>query len=837
MKALPALVLTWLCTRNRRKAGGPVVLNLIRHELRLARCRLVRSPYYCAAAVACLALGVGLCTTLFAIINAYLLRPLPFEGGDRMAVVAAQRPGRRSLTNMSYPNFADVRQRNRVFDGLVGYAPIHLSLTANNSSDRIWGQAVSGDYFQFLGVQPLVGRTLSPRDDDPSQPPVVVISHGLWRRRFGDDSTIVGKTVRLNDTTFHVIGVMREGFRGTDSMLYADLWVPFAIGEAAGGPPLRLREGNSVRVLGRLKSGVTIAQARSDAETLARMLQEEAAVENRGLGLRVLRERDARPEVSASGQFAPVALLLMSVAVTILGICCANVISLTLARATARQNETSIQLALGATRWGILRQYVFETVMISIAGGVVALAIAGWITAWLSSRQIPGDRPLYLDFRPDARVWGFCLLLSVVAGVAIGSVVSLRTSRAELSTALNEGRFSYGRRRTRLQSSIVVGQFAMLSLLLVICGLLVQSVIHAGRIDLGFRSDGALLLTVDPSERGYDDARGRRLFEELLERLRRVPGVRAVSAAENVPFGPSSSSMPIVADDRIAEGTPVSASYSVVTRDYFSVAGVPITRGRAFDDRDTASTTRVAVINERLAETLWPGREPLMRRFAVVRGNQATEWYQVVGVTKTGKYALLNEPPRDYFYLPYVQVYRSRMTVLLQTDLSPSAILPGLREQLTALDSALAFFDVMTLEERVRSARDSITVGAMLAGGFGMLGALLAGLGLYGLMSYVVMLRARELAIRIGLGANPGAVAMLCVRRGLRLALLGAAGGLLMALAVVPPLRSVLVGVDMLDSATTVAVVGVVLAIAGIASYVPIHRLLATLPVRALLHE
>ena len=380
-------------------------------------------------------------------------------------------------------------------------------------------------------------------------------------------------------------------------------------------------------------------------------------------------------------------------------------------------------------------------------------------------------------------------------------------------------------------------RFAMLTLLLALGGLFIRSVVEVNRIDVGFRSAGTLLATLDPSERGYDESRGRQLTVELLDRIARLPGVTGAAMADNVAFGPSSASMEITAADRGSEASPVSASYSVVGGDYFNLLGIPITQGRAFDDRDRANTQKVAIINDRLASTLWPGRDALHRLIAgPPRPKAPPELYQVVGVTKTGKYHSINEAPRDYLYLPHAQAYRPRMTIHLRSDLSVTDALSQIRQQLADLDPYLSLFDITTLEDRVNSAKGPVTVGALLAGGLGVLGALLAGVGLYGLMSYVVTLRARELAIRIGLGAEPRTIATLCVSRGIRLAALGAAVGLVLAFGLVRPIQAVLVGVNTLDPMTVAIVSALILVIAVAASYLPVRRLLAADPVR-MLHQ
>lgn len=458
-------------------------------DVQIALRSLRKSPQYFLPAVVTLGFGLGLCTAMFTIVNTYLLRPLPVDRGEDLVMLAAQRPGRNTLTNQSYPNFNDIQSRTRELSGLVSYVPVTANLRGATDSRQIWGQVVSGGYFPFLGIQPRTGRSLTPADDHPSANPVAVVSSKLWTNHFHSDPAVVGRVLLLNGSPFAIVGVMPDGFRGTDAALAAEFWIPLAVGQAAGGPSLDLRRGNLLRTLGRLRPGGSLAQAQAEMDVIAAALRKDHPDENREVRIIVKRERNARPDVGSGGYVAPASMFLMGFAGLFLVICCANVTSLSLARATMRRKTAAIQLAMGSSRFRILRQFAVEGILISLSGGLLALFVVTWITDWLSQATMADQSVYFVDLQPDMRVFAFTLLLSSGIGIALAAIAAPSALRGSLSRSLASRDSSLGRGRTRLQSFIVVSQFAVLSLLLVCGGMLVQGLVEASRLDLGFRGE------------------------------------------------------------------------------------------------------------------------------------------------------------------------------------------------------------------------------------------------------------------------------------------------------------------------------------------------------------
>jgi predicted permease len=803
------------------------------NELRIALRHL--SKRYLLLSSLSLGIGVGICTLMFGVVNAYLLRPLPVADADRLVVLAAERPGRQSLTNMSYPNFRDVQDRSTAFEWLVSYVPTNASVTFGNVSSRAWGQAVSGNYFERLGVRPLAGRLLSPDDDTAGATPVVVLSTSFWKTRLQGDPGVIGKRIDLNRSPFTIIGIAPERFRGVDAIMTSHFWIPVSAGPAAGAPRLDVRSGNSFRVLAKLAPGVNVARTRAELTSISERLQKEYPDAGRSVKLHVLPEKSARPDVSSSQQMWLAAVFLMLIGSAVLIISATNVVSLSLARATARVRDTAVQFALGATRLRILAQLVFESIVVAASGGLIGFLVAGGAMTWLSSRQLSDEALYYFDVRTDGRVFAFVLLATALTGLAIAAVSLWKTPWLNVTEAL-QLRASTGKRGIRLQSTIVIGQFLMVSLLLTLSALFVRSLANAGRTDLGFQSENVLLFTVTPADHGLDDVRSRQLVGELVSRASTLPEVESAAVSSDVPFAGSGSAIEVA---RLGETmpAPLSAWYSVTSPDYFKTLGIELLQGRSFDATDREGTAQVAVINQALARVLWPNRDPLDQTFAIGGSGAARGEVRVVGVVKTGKYGSITEAPRPYFYLPYAQHYQRQMTLHIKTGAPMTRVVGALRHQLAAIDPNVALFDVTTLSEKVRTAKGSMTMGGIAASGSGIFAAILAALGMYGLMTYFVTLHARELTIRLALGAAPNSIVALCIKRGLKLSAIGTVAGLFLALAVAVPIRGLLFGVTTVDPLTIVAVLAGTSCLAVASCYLPARRLIGARQLEQLLRS
>ena len=601
---------------SRDQWAGRFVDQAVR-DVRYAARVLRRNPGFTLGAVLSLGLGLGLTALMLSVANAYLWRPLPVPDAGNLVVLAAQRPDRQAPTNLSYLNYRDIAERNEVFAGLAAYTPVAAGLRATGPAERTWGQGVSTNYFDVLGIRPARGRFFGADEDDAARPDGVVISHRLWTDRLASDSAIVGRALHLNGSPVVVTGVAPPGFRGTHAFLRAEFWTPFETAERAGLVGLDDRRGNLMRVLGRLAPGLTAVQAQADIDAITASLRDEFPIENRALRTLIIPETDARPEVDAAGLAPFVASLLVLVAGIVLAIAGANVTSLLLTRSTLRRREFSIRLALGSTRRHLVGHQIVECLCIACAAGLVGFLAAGAGAAVLSRIEPPSDLPAFVDIRPDWTVLLVGLLLAVVTGVAIGLAPAMSALRAEMTGVVKPTAGLGAASVTRLRSLIVTGQIALLTVLLVTTGLFVRSAAKASDVDLGFESANVLLLSVDPMNPGYDAARGRQLVTDFVTGVLQLPGVQAVSVAEHVPFGQSSDSTEVSAGDRSTADDPVRVSSSVIGRHYFTAMRIPILSGRSVDDRDRPESPPVAVVNERLAQRFWPGEDAVGQRLTM----------------------------------------------------------------------------------------------------------------------------------------------------------------------------------------------------------------------------
>jgi putative ABC transport system permease protein len=738
------------------------------------------------------------------------------------------------------PNFEDIRERNSVFSALVGYAPVQARVRAKDVSEGVRGEVVTGDYFQALGVLPSLGRVLSPDDDTEQADPVVVISRYFWQTSLASDQAIIGTTLFINGVAFTVAGVAEEGFQGTDSLFRADLWVALAKGTAIGRPMLDDRRADGLRVLGRLRREANLSQAQANLDVLTATLREEHPEENRGLRALVMWEKQSRPEVGFARQFSLALLFVMVTQVIGLVITGTNVTSLMLARAVSRQRELALRLALGATRSRLYGEILFESLFLAAAASVLGLIAARWTMDLLSQVRLPGMGSLYMDWRLDGTVFLFGMGLTFVTAAAVAVAPALVAIRTDPQRWLHGGHGSTGTSRvSRLRYRVVVSQFSTLAMTLMTAGVLTQSAGTYMKSDLGFETDNRLLFRLSMSELGYDAQRGRQLFETFLERIRALPGVIAADAAEDVRLTFDQMSMEIEPAER-PEESPIDVSYNVVGRDYFKTMGIKLVQGREFNTFDNGNTTRVAIINEQLAGRFWPGQNPLGKRFAAQRGDRTTV-FEVIGVEKTGKYYSLNEPAREFFYLPYMQEYRPTLAVHVHTQTDPRAMTPVVRQVLQEVAPGLATFDVSTQSDMIELSQfGPPRFAGSVMGLIGFIQFVIAAVGMYGLLSYLARLQTREIGIRMALGATRYGIVKFYTDRGARLAARGFIRGALVSLATLWLMRRFLPGFEGIasyDLTTILLVVGLLAGVTTAAAYLPTRRVLADNPMAALRHE
>ena len=812
-------------------------------DIRYGLKSLLKQPGFLAVGVLSIALGIGVNTTIFSFINAVLFRPLPFPESHQLVRVW-------DGNSSSYPDYVAYRDGSKVFSGLVAYAQRPLNLTVNGESQRIWGEIVTGNYFDVLKVKPTLGRGfLEEEDRTVGTHPVVVMSNRLWRRTFNSDPAIIGKGISLNNHSYTVIGIMPEDFAGATVISPPDLWVPMMMEPLVdpGSRSLTSPDNGWLMMLGRLKPDANLAGAQAAVETIAGGLYQARRERNsgpEGPGRRTVTVVAARglmvPPQGRAAAFFVVAILMTVVSLVLL-VACANVANMLLARAVKRRKEIAVRIALGAGRWRIVRQLLTESVLLSFAGGVAGLLLALWSTSLLLNllAQSLGGNSIAPDVSPDARVLVYTFLLSLVTGIFFGLVPALQTSKPDVVAALKDETlmFGGGRRKFTLRNLLVVTQIAVSLLLLIVAGLFIRNLRNTQHAEPGFALDHALMMSFDLDLANYNSARGKGFEEQLLERVRALPQVRAAALAQFVPLGGASSLSPLYVE---GEATPEHfdddslLSHNTVGSDYFKTLGIPLLRGRDFDARDTTSSPAVIIVNETLARRLAPDGNAVGKR---LRMDSHGDYLEVVGVVRDVKYRELAEKPLFFGYRPLSQGYRAAMTLHVRTNADPLAAINQVRAEVKALDADLPLTNVETMQEHMRLPLAPAKLLALLSSALGVLALLLAAIGLYGVMACIVGSRTHEIGIRMALGAQTGGISRLVIGQGLRLALAGIALGLIAAFALTRVLQSVLYGVGATDPVTFIGVSVLLLTVTLLACYIPARRATKVDPLVALRYE
>jgi putative ABC transport system permease protein len=811
-------------------------------DLRFALRMLVKSPGFLVVAFLALAVGIGVNTTIFGVVNSILLRPLPVRHPEQLVQVYTSDAQIGRQPN-SYLNFVDYAKQNTVFSGLVAYQFTPLGLTSGGETTSIFGELVSGNYFSVLGIHPQLGRAFLPEEDStPNANPVVVLSHRFWKK-LGGDKAIIGSVLTLNGRSFSVLGVAPAEFTGTDIGVSPDVWVPMAMREwvLPADDWYSNRRALMLNVLGRLKTGVSIAQAEAQLTTIARQLERAYPEFNRDRAISLLPLEEAKTQgLGGPGNEAGIhraATLLLAAAGSILLIACANVANLSLARATSRQREIAVRLAVGAPRARIVRQLVTESVLLALLGGLGGVVLAYWLGDLLMSLMPPTPVPLTLKAQPDATVLAFALLLAIGSGVLSGLAPAWQISRSDLASSLREhGRSVSAGGRFNMRSLLVIAQVAASLLLLVGAGLFLKSFQRTQAIAPGFRVESVGLVTFDLTLAGYDKERARQALRSVLEDVRRDPQVRRADCAQSVPFGFGTVARTIYIDDRSpnAAGNRKFANVSEITPGYFATMGIPLLRGRAFTERDSDSPVpRVAVISAAMARELWPGEEAIGRRFRFFQ----SEPIEVAGVAQDVKLFSLGEDPAWLVYLPMYTQPQGGMTLVMNTSGAPGAAVAEAERVIRRLDTHIPITYAKTMREHLAVALWPSRIGAILLGTLGGLALVLAAIGVYGVMAYTVSQRTQELGIRMALGAQPHQVVGPVVRQGMTLTGIGVGVGLCIAFGCTQLIGALLEGVSPNDPWVFISVTVLLALAAFVACYWPARRALAIDPVAALRSE
>jgi len=800
----------------------------IRYGLR----RIVQNPGFSAIAVLTLALGIGATSTIFSVVNAVLLRPLPFHDPQHLVAVSQVTTDTQAgAVPMSFTKYEAIRDQSQSLARIAVYYPISPSLGGETEPEQIAAARVSGDLFGLLGVAPQLGRGFDAAEMTPGGADAAVITDGLWHRRFGGEPTVLGRTLRLDGKDVTVVGVLPAAFRFPLQLPEPQVWMP-RVSEPDALTPAQVHSGASyLSFVARLQPGRTIAQAQAELDTINARYREQYGSYVDATRFRLQAQSLAESLVGTSRP--PLALLLAAVAFVLL-IVCTNVASLQLARGSARVREMAVRKALGASRVRLVRQLLVESLALSLVGGALGLLLA--LAAVPLAQQITaGTLPRLEETRVDGTVLLFSLALCGLTAVAFGVVPALHASRGDLQTGLRQGGrgSSDGAARSRLRV-LFVGEVAVALVLLTGAGLLVRSLAGLVSVDPGFKPQGVTAIPITlPVARYSQPARQADLFRQLLERAAALPGVKAAAATSYVPLSGAFRFVFFCPEGRVCEGIgkdPVIAQRQI-TPDYFEATRTPLRRGRAFTAADTAQSLPVVIVNETTARRYWPGADPIGKHLANSRDKVQRE---VVGVAADVKFRSLDAPNIEEMYLPLAQSPWPSMTVLVRSDTDPRPLVAAVRRELARLDPDIAVSGVQSLDEIVSGSVAQPQLVERVVAVFAALALVLASIGIYGVMSYSVAERTRELAVRMALGAGPREILRLVLGEGLGLTAAGLVLGLAVSLAATRLMSSLLFGVSATDPVTFGGAVAVLAATALLASFLPARRGMRLSPVRAL---
>lgn len=806
-------------------------MDSLRTDIQYALRSLSKRPTFTLIAVVTLALGIGANTAIFSAINALLLRPLPFPELDRVVAIWDKVPSRGVTRNeVTVANYLDWQSQSQSFDQLALHRWWSANLTGIDPPERIQGFLVTANFFDALGMKPIMGRNFSAEENQPGKDAVAIISHSLWQRRFGGDPNIISKTITVNSIVRTVIGVMPERFNYPKG---SEVYAPLAMTPEL----MRSRGDHSYYVVGRLKPGVSIESAQAELDGISARLEQQYPDTNKGWGAAVY------PIVADTVRGYDTALWVMMGAVGfVLLIACANVANLMLARASGRQKEIALRAALGASRWRIVRQLLTESVIVALAGGVIGILVGFWgIDALRASN--PGDAarfaPGWYQLGINLPVLVFTFALAIFSGIVFGLFPALQVSKPNLNDSLKEGSRQTSGSSHRMRSSLVVFEVALSLVLLVGAGLLARSFLSLLRTDPGFDPENVLTMNLVLPAAKYKDRPSRAAFyQELVQRVKSTPGVQSAAVVNYIPLGGANSS-----DSYLVEGEPEPAAgnehlgrYRVSTPDYFQTMGVSVVRGRGFTEQDKAGGAPVVVVNETLARKHWPDQEAIGKRIRFYGPVDQNPWMEIVGVVKDVKHELTLTVTPEY-YLPHAQDPWNAMVLVARTTVDPASLAPLLRQQVWSIDKDQPVYGVKTMHE-VRSVSVAMySFSSVMLAIFAGVALLLASVGIYGVMAFAVTQRTQEIGIRMALGARAVDVLKLIVRHGMKLALLGIAIGLAGSWALTRFIEGLLVGVESTDLLTFSVVPLCLLVAALIACYLPARRATKVDPLEALRYE
>ncbi|HAV64742.1 MAG TPA: hypothetical protein DCY13_20540 [Verrucomicrobiales bacterium] len=811
------------------------------NTLKFALRQLIKHPGFTTVAVLALGLGIAVNTAMFTLANALLWRPVPGIPEPEGLVQLGRSFNGEGFGTMAHGDLQLFREHSRTLESVAARFGLALGLGHEGSSERIDGALVSASYFEVLGISMALGRSFEPIDDTRlGANPAVVLSHGLWQRRFAGDPAILGRTITLNGQSLTVVGVAPEGFTGGERFGRTEAWVPLAMVDALGAMEDAARlmastEAVWLRAVGRLKPGVSIEQAEGELSGLLRQQPQQPSPDGTELGIRLAAGLGIDP--NERSEVVQVSVLLQAFVALVLLIGCANVANLQIVRGMRRVRELGIRFALGASRWQVIRQLFAENALLAAMAAVVGLLLGWWFTpvvAALTGDRIPAEAA---GLAPDARVIGFAALLAVVAAMVTGLLPAWRSVRGEVFETLKETSAQGGSGRSRLRDGFVVAQIALSMLLLVGAGLFLRSLGAMLNVKPGYNPENVVIANIDVGLNGYDEQRGRQYFESLLERLREVPGVRTAALAPFSPFNRAAFGAPAeVADPAGGAPRQLQTSFTHVSPDFFATLEMPLVAGRPFQQQDRSGSAAVAIVDEGTAKQLWPDQVAVGQTLRLA-GMDGWRTLEVVGVVREARYRDLTFQADRTVYLPFDQNYQSWMTLLVRTESSPEAMIRTLHQEAAAIDASVPLHQIRTLVQQREDSLWQQRLMVNLMGGFALLALALATLGIYGVMSHNVAQRTRELGVRIALGAARRDVLGLILKQGSRLALLGVGVGLVLSLGLSRLIASRLFGIGAHDPLTHAAILVLLMGAALLACWLPARRAARVDPLVALRAE
>jgi predicted permease len=810
------------------------ILQDIRYAIRI----LKRSPGFTFVAALTVALGVGATATIFSVVNAVLLRPPPgIRNASELVRLYRIAEDGSSFNDLSYPNYRDYRDGDTGLSDLAATAVLAVVMSGDAEPEAMFGVLVSHNFLNMLGVRPALGRFFLPEEDrSPGTHLVAVLSHGTWMRRFGGDSSIVGRTIHLSRRTFTVVGVTQEGFRGPNSMVDVGVWLPIHAALAIDDEvDMESRALTWIDIFGRRAPGVTLEQVSAALNRISANLRAEFPEGNPDYGIDVRRYTPISPR--AFGPAMAFSLFLFVISGTVLLIACLNVGSMLLARAARRGKEMAMRLALGAARTRVIRQLLTESILLFVLGGAGGVLITVYMTGLLSTFQLPVDVPLVIDFAPDLRALVFSLVVAMITGLVFGLAPALHVTKPDLQARLRAGSGTGVGARSRLRSAFVMAQVAGSALLLIGAGLFARGLARAGSVDIGFEPDNVHALSMELGVYGYSEERAVTFYRDLLERASLLPEVESVVLINMPPvtLGGRATTFAVVGREPAEEVDRLETDFARVTPGYFETFRIPVLRGRRFSETDRDGAVLVVIVNETFARRNWPTESPIGRRIQLRALDDAE--LEIVGVARNAKYRTLTEDPRPMVYVPYAQWPSTDMVMLARVARSGPSVARSFREVVRDLDADLPIDANVPYRDLMGIAMLPSRAGALFTTVFGVIGTVLASLGLYGVLAFAVTQRTREIGVRMALGAEAGKVRAVILRDGVKLAAIGLAIGFAIALAVTRLLRGLLYGLSPTDPITFGGIALLLIGVALAASYLPALRATRVNPIEALRAE